>query len=311
MRSIRFQNRIAASSVTLPAAAVLASVLWCAHTSFSPSLLMAWICCGLTTYTIIELVNTYALIRIRTSLTPALYLVAMGAMTWLHNSVEATFTAFCLALSYFALFRAYSKPQPVHSIFLAFLLLGCGSCICPPLCILAVCYWGYMASYLRCLTPHTFSSSVLGLLLPYWIWAGGCIYNHNFAPLAEHLDKICTAQPLSTTFLAQLSHAQVAATLHTLFLALLCIVHYLQTDFNDKIRIRMYFFLLIIQELVLGVAAILFTQYSQVWMVLCQLNTCFLSAHYFALTSSRLSNLIFISTLFIYTAIAVASIIWK
>lgn len=311
MRSIRFQNRIAASSVTLPAAAVLASVLWCVHATFSLSLLMSWICCGLITYIIIELVNTNALIRIRTSLTPAIFLIVMGAMTWLHPSTEAFLSALCVALSYLFLFRTYSKPQPVHSIFLAFLLLGCGSCICPPLCILSVCYWGYMASYLRCLTPRTFSSACLGLLFPYWIWAGGCIYNRNFAPLAEHFEKIYTAQPLSSIFLTQLSYAQTTAALFTLCLALLCIVHYLQTDFNDKIRIRMYFYLLIIQELVLGVIAILFTQYSQVWMVLWQLNTCFLSAHYFALTSSRLSNLLFIITLLIYIAIAVASIIWK
>lgn len=304
MRKERFQNKVATSSVTLPVAAVMATLLWLSHGTYDYRLLTAWLLCGLTTYLIIEINNANALIRIRTRLTAAIYLAGMGAMLFLHSFWTGSVVTACLALSYYLLCRTYQQVQPIGLAFHAFLALGIGSLWFPQLLFLVPFYYWYMATFLRCISFRVFWAALVGLALPYWFWAGTAIWFGNFAPLAGHIRELMCVVPVTPAGFLQLSGQQIGAWALTTLTGIVSIVHYLHTDYADKIRVRMLFYMLICQEFVLEAFLLLQPRHTDVWLGLLHLNTCFLTSHYFALTSSRPSNIFFIITLLLYAALA-------
>ena len=84
MRRERFQNKVATGSFTLPAAAVLATLLWCGEGVYTLDYLWGWLVCGLTVYLWVETNNAYSLIRVRSLLTPSVYLFMTGCVSSLH-----------------------------------------------------------------------------------------------------------------------------------------------------------------------------------------------------------------------------------
>lgn len=304
MRRARFQNKVAASGLALPAVAVMATLLWLTHGTPDRLLLGGWAVCGLITYLIVEINNANALIRIRTRLTATLYLAGMGAMWFLQPFQAASVTALCLAGSYLLLFRTYQQPRPIDRTFHAFLLLGVGSLWFPQMLFLAPFYYWYMGTFLRCLSFRAFWAGLVGLLLPYWFWAGASLFTGRFEALVEHARELVSWSPIGLDGFLKLDAPLLAAWALTSLLGVVSVVHYLHTDYNDKIRVRMLFYTLILQELVLEAFLLLQPQHARVLLALLHLNTCFLSSHYFALTSSRLSNAFFIITLFAYAALA-------
>lgn len=304
MKKERFQNKVATSSITLPVATVMATLLWLSHGIYSYRLLAGWLLCGLTTYLIIEINNTNALIRIRTRLTSSMYLVGTGAMLFLHPFQAGSVAAVCLAISYYLLCRTYQQNQPIGLSFHAFLTLGIGSLWFPQLLFLAPFYYGYMAVFLRCISFRVFWAGLIGLALPYWFWTGVSVYSGDFAPLAEHAREWLCLAPVTATGFLQLNAPQMAAWVLTTLIGIISIAHYLHTDYSDKIRVRMLFYMFICQEFLLEAFLLLQPQHTGTLLHLLHLNTCFLASHYFALTCSRLSNILFIITLLSYAALA-------
>jgi len=282
----------------------MAMLLWLAGGTYDYRLLFGWLLCGLTTYLILEINNSNALIRIRTRLTSALFITGTGAFFFLHPFQAGSVAMVSLAVSYYLLFRTYQQTQPVGTVFHVFLALSIGSLWFPQLVFLAPFYYGYMGTFLRCLTFRTFWAGVTGLVLPYWFWAGAAIVSNRFEGLTAHAcEWLCFEQPDTTGYLC-LTYPQIGAWGLTTLLGIISILYYLHTDYNDKIRVRMLIYMLIFQELVLEAFLLLQPQHFNTLLALLHLNTSFLASHYFALTSSRLSNTLFIITLLIYAALA-------
>lgn len=307
MRRTRFQNRVAASSATLPVAALSATLLWFATRTWSLSLPAGWLACALTAALIFETNNENALIRIRTRLTSALFLVGMGAMCSLHPWQAASMAQLCLAASYFVLFRTYQQPAPTGEVFHAFLFLSVGSLWFPQMLCLVPFYFLYMAAFLRCLCFRTCCAGGAGVLLPYWFWAGWCVYTSDFAPLSAHVHGLLSPPLPSWAVLGRTAPGLLAGWGLTTLLAAVSLVHYLRTDYADKIRVRMLCYTLVWQAVVVEVLFLCMPQHASEWLSLLHLTTCFLGAHFFALTSSRAGNVFFVLTLFLYAALAVYS----
>ena len=88
MRSNRFQNKVATSNFTLPVAAFLTTLLWCAEGIYTLDRLLGWCVCGLTAYFWVETNNAHSLIRIRSRLTPSIYLWMTGCIFCLLPAVQ-------------------------------------------------------------------------------------------------------------------------------------------------------------------------------------------------------------------------------
>ncbi len=308
MRRKRFQNKVAASGVTLPAAAVLATLSWWVHGEADSHLWGGWLLCAVTTAIVAETNNVYSLIRVRTRLASAIFLLGLAVQPWLHPFGSASVAMACVAGALYFLFRTYQLTEAVGDTFRAHLLLGIGSLLSPPLLLLAPFYLLCMGFYLRSLGPRAFVAALLGLVLSYWFWAAGCLYAEDFTPLLAHFEAFSLPTWQDIAALTTLPLLQKLVWGITTVFTLVSTAYYLRTYYNDKIRTRMFCYILICQFFVLEVLLCVQPQYFVEWLALLHLTGSFLTAHYFAVTRSRATNLLFILTLLIWVALAALSL---
>ena len=168
----RLQNRIAESTATLPTAAVAATLLWwLPQGGYSPTYLLGWAAVALTAYILAETAVAERLLRVRSHLIPALYLIFVAAAGSLHPLQPSTAATPCIAAALCCLLKTADSQQPQLHTFHAYLLLAAASLAAPPLLLLAPLLVTCQALYLRTITMRTFTAALLGLTLPYALWA--------------------------------------------------------------------------------------------------------------------------------------------
>lgn len=306
MKHDRFQNHIAESTLTLPVCAILATILWWWPSCiFDLEHLAGWIVCALTTYLLVEINNKNQLIRLRTRLVSCVWLVAMGCMDFLHPIGKGSLCALCIAASYYILFKCYQQRGCMGDVFHCFLLLGIGSLFYLPLVICAVAYFWYLAVFLRSMDGHIFWAGIIGLLFPYWIWFCWSFWQQDFGALLNHLQFHWEWSPQSFLLaVSQLSLPQKTSWVLVTVLVVLGTLHFLRTNYNDKIRVRMLLYIFACQVLLVETAFVCFPNDFDVLLPMLLLCGSPFVAHYFALTGSWFTNILFCLSILAFGALA-------
>lgn len=175
MHSHSLRDTVVQGTLTLPVAALATLALWMLPDATDARLWGGLAATGLTTYVIMELNTRHALLRIRSRMMSTTYLALMLACPFLHEWSAGAGVAACFALSYAALFASYQQARAEGYVFHAFLFAGLGSLAFPPLLAVAAGYYFSMLFQLRNLTGRTFLAGLLGLALPYWLYAAYAI----------------------------------------------------------------------------------------------------------------------------------------
>lgn len=308
MRNNRFQNKVATSGFTLPVAALVATLLWAALGPMSQNKVICWICCALCSYLLVEFNNSNALLRIRSRLTTSTFLLSMGSFTFLHESIESIAVTFFILGCYYFLFRSYQDSHHAANIFHAFLSLGIACLICPALiCLIPFLYWS-MAAYLRSFSFKNFCGSLIGLLTPLWFYGAYFIYLQDYASLWEKLYQFTDFQIPTLTDYLSLDLTRVSAFVLIFILGLIGSIHAMRTSYNDKIRTRMQFYTLILFECVFLLLLLGQPRLFDNGLCILTLTAAPVIAHFFALTSTRVTNLLFILSILLYFSIAISSL---
>lgn len=308
MKKDRLQNRVAASPFTLPVAAIISTLLWWSEGIYTFSFLAGWMLCGLTTYLWVETNNTYSLLRIRSLLTPGIHIMLTGALFFLHPLQAGSIVTCCMLISYFLLFGTYQQPYAIVPMFHAFLSIGIGSLFFPQIICFVPFLLCYAALQLRSLTWHTFWAAMAGILLPYWFWGGYCFYSDDFAPLLDHIQELAAFLPVGPRDYQEWDSLQLASVSYVTFFAMVGILHYVRTSFNDKIRTRMLLYILLSQEMLIVTFLILQPVHFNILSGLLVMNSAPFISHYFALTNTRLSHILFILFILGITVLAAINI---
>ena len=165
-----FQHQIATGRSTFPVAVLISLALWIVPFEDKTELL-SLLAGGITSYLLIELNTTFALIRTRTELPSALFLCLYSSLIFLHPYEHTCWIQLFFMSTLFALFKSYeSKRAPIH-IFHAYLCLGLGSLFINDLIWLVPLVFIAMIE-LRSLTPRSFFAGLIGFSLPFWITLG-------------------------------------------------------------------------------------------------------------------------------------------
>ena len=247
-----FQHQIATGRTTFPVAVLISAALWIFPFQDKAELL-SLLAGGITTYLLIELNTTFALIRTRTEMPSALFICIYSALLFLHPYQHTCWTQLFFMGTLFGLFRSYeSKDAPIH-IFHAFLCLGLGSLLVNDLLWLAPLVFISMIG-LRSLSARSFFAGLIGLTIPYWIILGyyhimnlcgqedleglgfDVLVNNHFShiiPLNMTLEGI-KAEYQALGLERSLSYAAI------LFISIIgsACSHY--NSFNDKVRTRCF-----------------------------------------------------------------------
>ena len=302
MRNNSFRTRFTTGAFTLPLVAGLVTLLWMLPGFGDLYLWLGWAAVGLTTYMLVELSNRNALIRVRSRMVGATFLGLHLACPALHSWSSAMIPMLCLPLSYFQLFATYQRPHPEGNVFLGYLFLGIASWFYPPLLLCAILLYFSLLIPLRSLTWRTWFAGLFGLILPYWFHLGWAIWSEQldtaFLPFVESFHFS------ATDFSAMPTGVFVWFCL-TAGLVLCSIAHFSHTAYNDKIRTRMYYYVIISVEVFVLGALFLQPQAYEMLSNLLIVNGSLLIAHYFTLGKGRILDYWFIAVLFLWITLTI------
>jgi len=305
VRQNRLQNKVAGSEFTLPLCAIAAiGMWWLPQQAFDVRCLMGLVLCLLTTYIVMETNAQQHIIRIRTRMMSCVWLILAASLSFMHPLGEPIIAAAFLAVSYLLLFRCYQRHRPQQLVFHAFLMLGIGSFCAPVMLAMAIPFFLYLAIFLRTLTGKAFWAGVLGIIVPYWCYAVWCFVMGDMQSFVARMTDMAQLEMPSVELLTSLPFVwQVSAGVIAL-LSIISILHYLSTNYDDKIRVRMILYIYVSQTLLLMAFLALQPAHYQTTMALLVCSASPLIAHYFSLSRTLLTTILFLLTLLLVAGVA-------
>lgn len=278
--------------------AVVTILLWLTESCYGVAAVLSIAIVAATTYTIVEWNSQCQLLRIRSRMTSSVFLALLALMPSLHSVGRAVVPVFCLLACYFLLFKGYGQYRTQGYTFHAFLFLALGSLVYPPLLLLAPTLLVSCNVQLRLLAFKPFVASILGLMLPYWVYGAAvflCEYVGYVAPAALHRwtaaglacptwqawrERIDAFPPDYTA----VEWWQWAAFACLAVLGLIAVGHFVSTSYNDKIRTRQYFYTMLLQLVPILALTICFPRDAAFTLPLLAFGVTPFVAHYFALS---------------------------
>lgn len=289
----RFQNKVAESRLALPLTGVYALLVWIAMGLLGGEMWVQFACFVVSAYLMVELNNSNALIRIYSRMVSCSFLALSCMACFTFSSEAEAIVGLCFIASYTTLLRSYQDRGAAGWIFYTFVCLGLGSIVNIHLLYYVPIVWILMMSYLRSMSVRTFVASLLGLLVPYWFASVYFIYIGDFSVPEKRLVELVTFEnPLDMSTMA-IQPNQIFVLAFVVILAIVGIIHYVRTSYNDKIRIRMYYDSFILVDVLTMVFLLLQPQHFDMLLRILIVNTSMLIAHFIALTHTKITNIAF------------------
>lgn len=286
----RLQNRIATSRWALPVTVVYGLAVSIAAGLLMESMWLNFALLIVSTVMMAELNNSNALIRIYSRMVSCSFLVMTSMSLFLFRTinvavVQITFITFLLFL-----LRTYQQPSATGLTFYAFCALGMGSVAFPQILLFLPALWIVMAVYMQSFSPRVLLSTILGIITPYWFVVAWLIYIDNIDWLGSHfLSVFQFGKPF---FAAGVGLHEWLTFAFVLLCAIIGGVHFVLFSYQDRIRIRMIYEMLIVLDGLTVVFAILQPQHFDFLLGMSIVLTAPLIGHWLALTHSRLSNIV-------------------
>lgn len=245
-------------------------------------------------YSLIELNNQFAIIRLRASAQTCIYFLLATICPEMHFLYAGDMAAVVFLISIYFLFKSYQQPQPSIYLFYSFLFIGGGSIFFPQFTFFAI-LWLIEAYRFRSLNLRSFFAALLGWLLPYWFLMGHAFF-YNQMELFYH-PFIELASFSSFLDIGALKPWEIATLSYLLVMFIVSAIHCITSGFEDKIRTRTYLQFLI--NLTFFTFVLILLQPAQCinLLPLLTISISILIGHFFALTSSKASNIFFICSM--------------
>ena len=300
----RIQNRVAESGITLPVAGVLAALVWLLEGVGTHQLWLQLACFAASIYLIVELNNSHALLRIRSRMVSTVFIMLTCMSSFLFGHLDSGIIQMTLVAFLLILFHTYQNGQAAGKVYYAFLLYGTCTCFFVQLFFLVPILWLLMATQLQAMNGRLWLASLLGLATPYWLGLPVLIGQQDFSPLASHFQDLVTFKPLGEAY-KQLTVNEVIVLSFITLLLTIGIIHFWKNSYEDKIRIRLIYGFFTVMSLISILCLLLQPQLIMQMMPLIITFSSPLIAHFFALTDSKLTNILFLVSAFLSVLIII------
>ena len=302
----RFQNRVAESSLSLPVSAIISILIWFAAGLISRKLWIPLLLTGFSTYLIAEMNTRNTLLRIRSRMMSCVFLwlatmQATIAVRW-QTTVIQTLTGLCIYLLLFC----YKDKKEVPSIFCIALIISIGSIIWTPFL-----YFLPIVIFLLCVPLYAISfkavsAIIMGIVLPYWTLIPYFVYKENTDWIKLHFASLHDASVLFDYSSVTVGHLVCYAIL--IILMLIGWIHFVRTAYKDKIKTRNLYDVIITLSIFFALIIPIAPAYADYTITMLAVAVSPLAAHYFSLTNTKLTNIVFIITLIILAMVSIMAI---
>lgn len=243
----------------LPFALLLLAALWYVPGAAGGELWGGLLATCISGYVIVEWNNRNSLLRVRSRMSSCVFFLLMAVCPFLHLWTTHMVPPACLLLALSLLFETYQRPRAEGYTFHSFLCVGGGAMFFPPMWLSALWLYFSMMVHLRSLTWRTFAAGLLGLLLPLWGYWGWAVWQQRLdVVFAEWCEPMFVVPPVYPS----LQSPEAVSALFVLCLALTAVCHYVRTAYNDKIKVRMFFYTIIFQVLLYAVLLVAQPQWA-------------------------------------------------
>lgn len=263
MRNQRLQGRITAGRFTLPIVIFTCIACWVLTSVLLPGLevkessyplwnivnIPAWanrivsflLFAGIG-YFLIELNNTFAIIRMRASVQTSLYFLLITACPGMHLLYAGDVAAVTFLISLYFLFKSYQQPRPAGYLFHSFALLSAGSVAFPQLTYF-IPIWLMGASGFQSLTFRSFCGAIIGWSIPYWFLLGHAFFHNEIELFYQPFIHLADFRDID--FGRDFQLWEVVTLGYLFILYIVSSIHCIVAGYEDKIRTRAYLHFLI------------------------------------------------------------------
>ncbi len=302
----RFQNRVAESSLALPVSAIICILIWFAAGVVSKKLWIPLLLTGFCTYLMAEMNNRNTLLRIRSRMMSCVFLWLATMQATIATSWKAATIQTLMALCTYLLLFCYKDKKEVPSIFCMALMISAGSIIWTPflfflpIVILLLCTPLYAISF------KAVSAIVMGIILPYWSLIPYFVYKENTDWIKNHFTPLHDSSVLFDYSTVTVGHLVCYAIL--VILMLIGWIHFVRTAYKDKLKTRTLYDVIITLAIFFTVIVPIVPPYADYTLAMLAIAVSPLAAHYFSLTSTKLTNIVFIIVLAILAMVVATAI---
>jgi hypothetical protein len=304
----RLQNRIAESGVVLPVMAVYGLVIWLVAGLVTHNWWPQLACFALSAYSMVEMNNSFALLRVRSRMVSATFIALTCAMSFLFGSLSGALVQLFFIIALLLLLSTYQEPMSLGRIFYAFVFLGLASVFSVQTMVLIPLLWLLMATQLQSLSGRGLMASLIGLATPWWFICLWFIIQHDFTPLTEHFAALADFTPLSHAY-AQVTQEQLLAWVLTAVLTLTGIIHFWRNSIDEKIRTRLLYGLFTWMSTACLLLTALQPQHFDPLMRMAVVCASPPIAHFLTLSSTRITNVAFFVIAAVTLAVTVVNLL--
>ena len=223
------------------------------------------------------------------------------AVSWQTILIQAL-TGLCIYLLLFC----YKDKKEVPSIFCIALIISIGSIIWTPFL-----YFLPIVIFLLCVPLYAISfkavsAIIMGIILPYWSLIPYFVYKGNTDWIKLHLAPLHDASVLFDYSSTTVGHLVCYAIL--IILMLIGWIHFVRTAYKDKIKTRNLYDVIISLSIFFALIVPIVPAYADYTLPMLAVAVSPLAAHFFSLTSTKLTNIVFIITLIIIAMVSIIAI---
>lgn len=287
----RLQNKIAESRRTLPFAMLYSTAIWLLAGLIKEQWWLQFACFVLSVLLVMRINSKNLLIRIYSRSVSVAFIFLSCAAVLLFPSWTGGIVQICFIATLMILYDSYQDNTAVDKAYYAFLLLGVASMLDAHVFFYLPLVWFVMIVIVYALSWRTFLASLLGLATPYWFMIGWLMWQkeENFQTLFSLFARQDILQ-----FPFNFETIPIPSQLIIIFTAVMMVigsVHFIHSSFRDKIRVRQIYYSFIIIGFYSLVLLVLQPQ-SELAIRMLIIATSPLIGHYWALTNSRISNIL-------------------
>ncbi len=287
------QNIVAESHRTLPITAVYAVVVWLLAGLINEGWWLQFGCFVLSVFLMMQMNSQNLLTRIYSRTVSVSYMTLICMPVFLFSSMSGALLQVCIIAALLILFSCYQDNNSPGRIFYTFLLLGIGSLINLHILLFIPFFWILMAFYVYAMGWRTWFASLIGLITPYWFAAGLWLFEMKSF---SRLTTLFSIQfPTLEWFNFSFSNIQQTLVLgYIMFLFIIGSIHFMIDSIRDKIRVRQLYYAFMLMSAYALVLLLLLPQEYDMLIRVMTVAVSPLIGHFFALTHSKFSNILFL-----------------
>lgn len=287
----RFQNHVAESRIALPLTGVYAFLVCAAGGLFADKLWLQFGLLAISSFLIMLLNNSNALIRIYSRMVSCSFLALAVMSHFLFVDIRCGIVQSCFISFYLFLFSAYQDNRAIGRVFYAFMMLGIASVFFVQILYLVPVAWILLCTNIMIRNLRAFYASILGIVVPYWFVGAYYIYCGQMDYIPNHFQELIQFDSIMEWTTMPLSHIVTAS--YVAILSVMGMIHFRLNNYKDKIRTRMLFEIFSVMAICSIVFIILQPQHIDFLLALLIVSSSPMIGHYIALTNTRITNISF------------------